>query len=138
MKFNSSKHHGSSIKETATATGMTETVTLNTVERLTVEIYSKNDDALNKKERFFTALKSNYTRYICEKYGVGIFPIGEFQDLSQGYGAAVVHRFDMPVVVQAPYETTRSIDYFDAVPLEVRTEDWIKTIDTTKLPQEEG
>lgn len=80
----------------------------------TIDIFSRDDSALARKEEIPMSFKSNFAQQMQERYAfkVGRIPTS-FVDLSVVEGAAIPYRYSINLQVQYKLELVRSVDYFD-------------------------
>jgi hypothetical protein len=92
-------------------------------EHVTIGLYSRNLDALKRKEEALAAINSHYARQMMEKYSFRVMgrnaPI---KDLSYVEGAARIFRFDIDLILLSKYKIVTDVDYFDEFPTEVNFE----------------
>ena len=112
IQFNSSRPYASN-NEFIEATNE-ELLTTQTKEEYTVNVMSKDDTSRTRKEEVVMALNSNYSRNQQELYQFKIGKItGDFLNVSEVEGAAVINRFALPLTVLAHYSKTLSTDIYD-------------------------
>lgn len=102
---------------------LTEEQNLNTQEFLTVQLFSRNFEALQRKEEAVMALKSVYAQQLQEKYAFKLSWNPQILDLTSLEESAMLYRYDVPVVVLTAYQKTKSIDWFDSYRGAVRVND---------------
>jgi len=90
-----------------------ESVDLNTLENISIDIMSRNTDALRTKELFVMALNSYFSQGIQEKNGFKILRIAPINNLSDLEGSARLFRYEIPVNIFAWYENLTPADYFN-------------------------
>ncbi len=100
-----------------------EVQSLNTQEQIIVGVYSRNLDALNRKEEVVMALLSTYSQQTQEKNSFQIARIAPIQDLSFVEGAGILYRFDIAVTVLAWYEKVKTQVPYDSFDVTVRVND---------------
>lgn len=96
---------------------------LYTQEHITVQLFSKNLDALRRKEEAVMALYSIYSQ---QKQDLGGFQIARnapIEDLSALEASAILYRFDIPVVIFTWYEKILNAAYYDNLQVAVRVND---------------
>lgn len=88
-----------------------------------IDIFSRDDSALARKEEILMAMKSIYAQRLQELYAFKIakLPIS-FNDLSQLEGAAIPYRFSINLQVQYKTELQRDVDYYDTFTDSITTE----------------
>lgn len=113
----------------------TEVQDLNTLEDITIGLFSKNLEALQRKEEVVMALSSIYSRQIQEEYSFKIYPNPSIQDLSFLEGSAMLTRVDVDIRVNAWYNKTKTAEYLESTLLYVSVNDGLpnmtETIDVT-------
>ena len=123
--------------ETIDVTGIfSEKQGLNTQEHYAVIIFSRNTDALLRKEEVVQALGSVYARQQGDTYGFSIARIGQIQDLSNLEGAAILYRFEINVVMLCRYEKTIPIAWYGTFPMQVTEANGITTITPVLEPEQ--
>jgi hypothetical protein len=100
----------------------TEEQNLNTQESIVVGLFSKNMEALQRKEEAVMALASIYSQQVQEANDFQIAKIAPIEDLSALEASALLYRFDIPVTVLAWYKKQKTADYYDSFDGQVRTE----------------
>lgn len=83
---------------------------------LGIDIISKTDEALHRKEEVLMALASHYSIQQQEKFSFKIADLpafGHFRDLSQVDGAAIPYRYNISVNVTYAATKNTEIDYFE-------------------------
>ena len=103
--------------------GLQEVMDLNTQDQYTIGVFSRNLDALNRKEEIIMALGSVYAQQIQEKYSFRIFKNPSLTDLSELEGAALLYRFDISVIVHSWRQKVKDADFYDAFSAQVRVND---------------
>ena len=112
IQFNSSKVYSNN-NEYIEATDE-ELLTTQTKEEYTVNVMSKDSTARTRKEEVIMALNFNYSRNQQELYQFKIGKItGDFLNVSEVEGAAVINRFALPLTLLAHYSKTLSTDIYD-------------------------
>ena len=120
---------------------ITEEQNLNTQEFLTVQLFSRNFEALKRKEEAVMALKSVYAQQLQEKYSFRLSVNPQIMDLSSLEASALLYRYDIPVVFLTAYQKVKAVIPFDTFRVEVDVNDGIPdmtaefTQPTTSLPQ---
>jgi hypothetical protein len=84
-----------------------------TYSNLTVELTSKNRDAVTRKEEVIMALTSFYSVQKQEELKIKIFRAGDILDLSFVEGASALNRYNIPVKISSLTEKRTAIEYFD-------------------------
>lgn len=106
---------------------------LNTQEMVSIGVFSRNLQALQKKELVVMALHSMYSQQVQEENSFHIARIAPIQDVSYLEGSAMLYRFDISVVLQAWYENLTTFDYYNKFNAVV----WAKDGDVIKQDVEE-
>lgn len=114
----------------------TEVQDINTIEDITIGLFSKNLEALQRKEEVIMALSSIYSRQIQEEYSFKISSNPAIQDLSFLEGPAMLTRVDIDIRVNAWYNKTKTAEYLESTLLYVSVNDGLpnmtETIDVTE------
>jgi hypothetical protein len=95
---------------------------LNTQEHYSVILFSRNTEALTRKEEAVQALGSIYSQQQGDRYGFKIARIAPIQDLSGLEGAAILYRFEVNVVMLCRYEKIKSVPWYGTFPMDVTVE----------------
>jgi hypothetical protein len=90
-----------------------EVKTVVSYQNFDIDITSKNEDAIDKKEEVVMSIKSQFSLNLQEKYGFKIFRTGDIQDLSFIEGASALKRFRIPVRVSMIHEKRTLVDIYD-------------------------
>jgi hypothetical protein len=98
--------------ETAQGTDFIEKQGLVTQEHYAIILFSRNMDALNRKEEAVMALGSIYARQQGDAYGFSIARIGQIKDLSDLEGAAILWRYEIDVVMFCRYEKIKTVPWY--------------------------
>ena len=106
-----------------------EVQTLNTLELISVNILSRNDDALQRKEEVLMAINSIYAQSIQEAHNFRIANISAIDNVSDVEGSSIMYRFEINLSVFAWYEKTKDAENFNTFSGKVRTEDMSKTFE---------
>ena len=116
----------------------------NWMEEITVGIYSRNLDALQRKEEVAMALHSIYSQQLQEAQSFKIFRNVKIIPINEIEGPARLYRFDIECRVQAWYSKVKVAQFFDSFNVEVRVNDGqpdmlidftIPMTDPTKYPK---
>lgn len=91
----------------------TEYQDINTQEDLALSLFSKNMDAIKRKEEVMMSLFSVYSQQIQETNGFKIFRNMRISDVSAVEGAAVINRVDIDLIVHAWYQKVKTTDYMN-------------------------
>lgn len=112
-----------------------ETIDLAVMESISINLMSKNLQALQVKEFFVMALTSYASEQIQEANGFKIFNIAPINDLSSLEGAAELFRFEIPIKLLAWYQNVTLADYYNVFdfsiivdPVPVMTYPWIPPV----------
>lgn len=82
--------------------------------QITIDILSRNLDAVNRKEEVLMALKSNYAEFQQTLNGFFIAPIPlTFVNLTKEDGAAILYRFNITVNMQYAIRKSTDVPYYD-------------------------
>lgn len=92
-------------------------------ERITVMVFSRNMDALLRKEEVIMALCSTYSQQIQEQYSFHIARIAPIEDLTMLEGAAQLYRYDIPVIMLTWQTLTKAVEYYDAFTGRIKVND---------------
>lgn len=106
-------------------TDLQEEQNLNTLEEITIGLFSKNLDALRMKERAVMALYSVFAQQLQEANSFSIFPHPVLTPLSALEAAAQLYRFDIDIKVLAWYKNTKAADFYDKYSVAVRVNDGV-------------
>jgi hypothetical protein len=107
----------------SSSSDLSEVQVVNTQEIIAIDIFSRNFDALKRKEEVLMAINSQYAQQSQEKNGFKIFRIPSgFEDLSELEGSAMIKRYEASIVVFAWYTKSKSVDYYDKFEAEISTE----------------
>lgn len=104
---------------------ISEEQNVNTQEFLTVQLFSRNFEALRRKEEVAMALKSVYAQQTQEKYAFKLSVNPQILDLSSLEASAMLYRYDVPVVVLTAYQKTKAIKWFDNYTVDVDVNDGV-------------
>jgi hypothetical protein len=100
------------------SSGFIEQLSVNFQATLSVDIFSRNSDARDRKEEVILALHSTYSQYQQEANGFFIAPLSTgFNNLSSLEGAAIPYRFNISVQIQYKMLKAKSVDYYDTYQL---------------------
>jgi len=120
---------------------ISEEQNLNTQEFLTVQLFSRNFEALQRKEEAAMALRSVYSQQLQEKYAFKLSVNPQILDLSSLEASAMLYRYDVPVVILTAYQKTKTITWFDNYNVAVDVNDGVPDMQAdfeqplTSLPQ---
>lgn len=110
----SCKPFGSLLRPNSSGSGINADQTLNMMATLSIDIFSRSLEAVQRKEEIILSLASVYAEQQQELNGFSIarLPIS-FVNLSQEEGAAILYRFNISVNIQYLFRKTTAVDYFD-------------------------
>ena len=141
IEFKNSQIISSRTTTTGTGVNYRQIQDVNTREYIAVDIFSRNTQALYRKEEVVMALMSIYAQQIQEIYGFKLFRIAPIENLSDVEGGARLYRFEIPIVMHAWYQKEKPVDYYDTFPGFVITEEdhlTFEPIEREYLLDEEG
>lgn len=97
--------------------GLKEVTSINSQETFTINIYSRGDEAILRKDEVLLAFSSTMAQQLCEKYAIklGRLPVG-MTDISQLDGAAILNRFAITINALCARSQERVVEYFDQFP----------------------
>jgi hypothetical protein len=104
-------------------TGFNEFQGLNTQEHYSIMLFSRNHEALKRKEEAVMALGSIYARQRSDQYGFKVARIAPIQDMSYLEGAAILYRYDVDVVLHCRYEKIKTVPWFGTFSGDITLED---------------
>lgn len=84
-----------------------------------IEICSRNDDALRRKEDVYFALNSTYAQNAQEVHSFKISRLGPIRSAPEEDGAARLYRFISEVICFSWYEKEKAIRHYDTFPLAI-------------------
>ena len=123
IQYNTSQIYSSVNEFIPSDIGGDEFLTTQTREDYTINIMSKDDTARTRKEEVILSLNSNYSRNQQELYQFKIGRItGNFTNVSELEGSAVINRFALPISLLAHYSKTISTDYYDTFTNSIETD----------------
>lgn len=96
---------------------------LNTLEDITIGLFSRNLEAMQMKERAVMALFSVYAQQLQEENSFKIFQNPVLTPLSMLEATAQLYRFDIDIKVMAWYQNTKASDFYDKYSVAVRVND---------------
>lgn len=89
----------------------------NIAAQVSIDIFSRGPDALNRKDEVVMALKSVYSAQQQNFNSFGIFGIPtQFLNVSNEDGAAILYRFNITMTVHYFVVKKKSVPYFDTFP----------------------
>lgn len=95
----------------------------NWLEEISVEIYSRDLSALQRKEEVAMALHSVYSQQLQEQQSFKIFKNPRIIPINEIEGAARLYRFDIEFRVQAWYNIIKVIEFFNSLNVQIRVND---------------
>lgn len=97
-----------------TATGLKEVVTVNSQETFSINIYSRSEDAVTKKDEIVMAFGSTAAQQLCEANSIKLasLPVGMI-DLSSRDGTAILNRFAVTITALVARSQERIVAYYD-------------------------
>jgi hypothetical protein len=98
-------------------------------EQITIRIYSKNTEALERKEEVLMAMASVYAQQLQEINSIKIFRIANIENLSALEGGSNLYRFDIPVTIFSWQHKVKTVDYFNDFNVEVKANDGLPLIE---------
>lgn len=110
------KPYGATVDQRLSDDGkqLLEDVAIPTREMIGVDIYSRSQDTVNRKEEILQALASTAAQQLCEQWALKIARIPlTFVDLSGVEGVARLNRFHLAFAVLRTRTKTSIIEYFD-------------------------
>jgi hypothetical protein len=106
--------------------GLDSVQSINMVATLGIDVISRSNEALLRKEEVLMALASDYSQAQQEanSFNIGKLPMGgQFVNLSPVDGAAIPYRFNISVNIQYFKRKVKAVPYFDDfAPVEITTE----------------
>jgi hypothetical protein len=96
---------------------------LNQYDPITIGVFSQNLEALQRKEEVVMALSSHYAQQMQEKHSFKIFRNAPVEDMTALEGAAMLYRYDIPVVLHTWIHKVTKVDFFDAFSTKVSVND---------------
>ena len=94
----------------------------NWLENVTIGIYSRDTEALRRKEEVAMALHSIYGQQVQEQNSFKIFRNMNIVPINEQEGTARLYRFDLECRVHAWYSVTKVAEFFDSFGVQV----WIE------------
>lgn len=95
----------------------------NWLEEISVEIYSRDLSALQRKEEVAMSLHSVYSQQLQEAQSFKIFRNPRIIPINEIEGPARLYRFDIEFRVQAWYSVIKTIEFFNSINVQVRVND---------------
>lgn len=102
---------------------LTQEQNVNTQEFLTVQLFSRSFEALQRKEEAVMALKSYYAQTIQEKYAFKLSVNPQILDLTSLEASAMLYRYDIPVVFLSAYQKIKTVAWFQEFQVAVDVND---------------
>ena len=127
VEYKMTKSYASKSEVVETNNGMDEHQGLNTQEHYSIILFSRNTDALTRKEEVVQALGSVYAQQQGDTYGFKIARIAPILDVSNLDGSAILYRFDISVIMLCRYEKIIPIAWYGTFPMQVTVEDGVVT-----------
>lgn len=110
------KPYGATVEQRLSVDGsqLLEDVAIPTREMIGVDIYSRSQDALNRKEEILQALASTQAQQLSEQWALKLARIPmTFVDLSGVEGVAILNRFHLAFAVLRTRTKTSVIEYYN-------------------------
>jgi hypothetical protein len=103
---------------------------LNLREHINIQLFSRNMEAMTRKEEVVAALSSIYAQQLQAQYAFKILNRNpSIEDLSLLEGAAQLFRYDIPVIMSTWYQKKKKVDFYDQFPVQVNMNDGLPNID---------
>ncbi len=95
--------------------GTVEHQSINMQALVSIDIMSRDDEALNRKEEVIMSLSSTFAEQIQEQYSfkIGKIPPTPLVNLGDVEGAAIPFRFNLTVQMQYMVSRSQSVPYYD-------------------------
>ena len=103
--------------------GYSEVQSVNTQEIISINIMSRDNEAVLRKEEILMAINSIYAQQVQEENSFRIANISPITNLSDLEGSAVLTRFEVSLVVFSWFYKTKTVDYYDSFTGQVKTEE---------------
>lgn len=101
--------------EMPASSGITEKKQALYYDVIQIDFMSKNEEARVRRHELVQALKSIYSKYMCDKYCCRIYDIPEMMmNIGQIAGGSAINRWAIRFRISYMYEYTNSVDYYDA------------------------
>ena len=124
IRYNSVSQNVLAVKSTYNSSANTETSSIVTHERFTIELLSHGTDATDQYSEIFMAFNSQPGELAQEINNIRIFRAGSVLDLSDVEGSGSLHRIQIPIIISNVQNKTTDVDYFDKFTAEnVETEE---------------
>jgi hypothetical protein len=114
IEYKYSKVYSSRNLNTATVSALTQEQNINTQEFLTVQLFSRTFEALQRKEEAALALKSYYAQTIQEQYSFKLSVNPQILDLTSLEASAMLYRYDIPVVFLSAYQKIKTVAWYQS------------------------
>ena len=105
-----------------------EVLDVNMLDPVLIGIFSRNLEALQRKDEVLMALNSHYAQQLQEAHSFKIFRNAPIQDMSVLEGAALLYRYDIPVQLFSWSQKITTVDYFNVFKGEVKVNDGLPII----------
>lgn len=111
------KPYGGSSTTEPTAEGLKEITTLNSQETLSINVMSRSQEAILRKDEVILAFRSTAGQQLCEANSIklGQLPVS-FVNLSVQEGTAILNRFNVTINALVARVQERIIEYYDQFP----------------------
>jgi hypothetical protein len=102
-----------------------------------IDIFSRNDEARQRRYEILSALTSFYSQQQQEKYQFKIYNIPHrLINTSRAEGGATIYRYTITVSTQYSKEWTREIDYFETFPTQITEQGTYNNIDNFTISKQ--
>jgi hypothetical protein len=101
---------------------------LNMKDPVSIGIFSKNTDAFLKKDEVLLALNSHYSQQLQEAHSFRIFRNAPVEDLSHLEGAALLYRYDIPIIIFSWSQKKNTVGFYDKFSGRVKVNDGLPLI----------
>lgn len=125
IEYKYSRTYSSRNLNSATVSALTQEQNINTQEFLTVQLFSRSFEALQRKEEAVMALKSYYAQTIQEKYAFKLSVNPQILDLTSLEASAMLYRYDIPVVFLSAYQKIKTVEWYQSFQTNVRANDGV-------------
>lgn len=102
--------------------GLKEVQKLHIYEPFNIEIFSRDESALVRRNDLLLALGSTFSQQQQETYGMRIDVLGSLQDLSGLEGTAILNRYRQSIGVYYTYTKETEVDYYNRFKLKLFTD----------------
>ena len=110
--FLGSKVVSNRVTEAPGLNALTEQYDLVTFERIQIEICSKNQEAMQRKEEIIMALLSSFSQNLQSEHAFKLNTLAPIHELSSLEATAMINRFSMDLTLFAWYSKTADVDYY--------------------------